>query len=51
VDSAFHENESKFAGGVLSVLLQVLSDGNSLLDQSIQILGDLWCTTSFLEDS
>ena len=36
VDSGFDKNKSKFTVFVLSVLFQMLSDGDSLLDQEIK---------------
>ena len=51
VDSALGQNESEFGISVLSTLLQVLSDANSLFDQMVQVFWDLWCETILLQDS
>ncbi len=40
VDLAFIKNQSKLRVLVLFVALQVLADGNRLLDKHIKILGD-----------
>ena len=40
VDLAFIKNQSKLGVLVLFVALQVLADGNRLLDKHIKILGD-----------
>jgi len=36
VDSGFDQNQSEFTVFVLSVLLQMLSDGDSLFDQEMK---------------
>jgi hypothetical protein len=41
VDAALNENEAVLAVPVLAVLLHVLAHGNRLLDEVVQILGDL----------
>lgn len=41
VDSGLDENESELGVGILSVLIEVLSDGNSLLDKVVKILRNL----------
>ena len=46
MNSTLDKNESELGVDILTVLLQVLSDGNSLLDQCEQVLGDLRGTTS-----
>ena len=51
MDSALDENESELAVLILSVSLQVLSNVDSLLDQVVEVLGDLGGETVFLEDS
>lgn len=51
VDSRFDQNQSELRVLVLSVLVQVLSDRDSLLDQEVQILWDLWSQTVGLQDS
>ena len=51
VDSALGQNESEFGILVLSALLQVLSDVNSLFDQMVQVFWDLWGEALLLQDS
>lgn len=51
VDSRLDQNKSELGVLVLSVSLQVLSDGDSLLDQAVQVLGELRGQTVRLEDS
>ncbi len=51
VDSAFDENESELAVLVLSVSLQVLSNVDSLLDQVVEIFGNLGGESVLLQDS
>ena len=51
MDSALGQNESEFGISVLSALLQVLSDANSLFDQMVQVFWDLWGETVLLQDS
>ena len=51
VDSGLDENESEFTVFVLSVLFQMLSDGDGFLDQEVKIFWDLWGHTLSLEDS
>ena len=51
VDSALGQNESEFGILVLSALLQVLSDVNSLLDQMVEVFWDLWGEALLLQDS
>jgi hypothetical protein len=51
VDSGFDKNKSKFTVFVLSVLFQMLSDGDSLLDQEVKIFWDLWSHTLSFQDS
>ena len=41
VDSGLNENESVFGVDVLSELLKVLSDAQSLLDHAVEVLRDL----------
>ena len=45
VDTRLDENETELGVLVLAVGLQVLADGDSLLDQVPQVLRDLWCKT------
>jgi hypothetical protein len=42
VDSALDKNKSKFGIFVLLALLKMLADGNSLLDQHVEILRNFW---------
>ncbi len=51
VDSALDENKSELAVLVLSVSLQVLSNVDSLLDQVVEVLGDLGGETVLLQNS
>jgi len=51
VDSALDKDESEFAVLVLLVALQVLADRHGLLDQHVQILGNLGGEASLLEDA
>lgn len=51
MDSRLDQNQSELRVLVLSVSLQVLSDGNSLLDQEVQVLWDLWGQTVRFQDS
>lgn len=51
VNSALNENETELGVLVLSVALQVLSDGDSLLDQHVEILRDGRSESGLLEDS
>lgn len=51
VDSGLDQNQSELGVLVLSVSLQVLSDRDSLLDQEVQVLWDLWGQTVRLQDS
>lgn len=51
VDSRLNQNQSELGVLVLSVSLQVLSDRDSLLDQEVQVLWDLWSQTVGLQDS
>lgn len=51
MDSRFDQNQSELGVLVLSVSLQVLSDRDSLLDQEVQILWDLWGQTVGLQDT
>jgi hypothetical protein len=45
VDSGFDKNESELSISILPVSFQMLSDRHGLLDQVIEIFGDLWCAT------
>lgn len=51
VDSRLNQNQSELGVLVLSVSFQVLSDRDSLLDQEVQVLWDLWSQTVGLQDS
>ena len=51
MDSALDENESELAVLILSVSLQVLPHVDCLLDQVVEILGDLGGETVLLQDS
>merc|ERR1719422_126215 len=51
MNTALHEDEAKLAVLVLAVLVQVLSDGDSLLDQEIQVLGKVRREAIGLQDA
>ena len=51
MDAGLDENESKLAILVLLVSIEVLPDGDGLLDEHIQILGDLGGEASLLEQA
>ena len=51
MDSALNKNESELSVLVLSVSLQVLSDVDGLLNQVVEVLGDLRGQTILLQDS
>jgi hypothetical protein len=51
VDSALDEDEAELAVLILSVSLQVLPNVHGLLDQVIEVLGDLRSETVLLQDS
>ena len=51
VDSGLDQNQSELGVLVLSVSLQVLSDRDSLSDQVVQVLWDLWSQTVRLQNS
>jgi hypothetical protein len=51
VDSALDEDEAEFAVLILSVSLQVLPNVHGLLDQVVEVLGDLRSETVLLQDS
>ena len=42
VDPGLNENEAELGVTVLAVLLKMLSDGDSLLDEHVEVLWDLW---------
>lgn len=45
VDLGLDQNQSIFGVLVLSVLFQVLSHGDGLLDQTVKVFWDFWCAT------
>jgi len=51
VDTRLDENQTELAVLVFSVALEVLSDGDSLLDEHVEVLWDLGCEAVALEDS
>lgn len=51
VDAALHEDEPELAVLVLAVELQVLAHGHRLLDEVVQVLGDLGRQTQTLHDA
>lgn len=51
MDTGLDQNKTELGIEVLAVDLEVLTDVNSLLDQEVQILGDLRGETIGLEDT
>ena len=51
VNSALNEDEAEFAVLILSVSLQVLPNVHCLLDQVVEVLGNLRSETVLLQDS
>ena len=51
VDSALDKDETELAVLVLAVLLEVLADGDGLLDEVVEVLGDAGSKTVDLEDA
>jgi len=51
VDARLNKNQTELGVLVLAVLLKVLAYGHGLLDEEVQILGDLRSKTVALEDS
>ena len=51
MDTRLDHNESELGGYVLSELLQMLSDLEGLLDEVVEVLGDLGGKTRLLQDS
>lgn len=51
VDTGLDENEAELGVLVLAVDRQVLADGDSLLDEHVEVLGDLGSEAGRLEDS
>merc|ERR1719443_2365884 len=51
VNSGLSANEAELGVLVLSELLKMLSDGDGLLDEHVQVLWHLWGNTSSLQDS
>lgn len=50
VDAGLDQNQTELAVRVLAVPLQVLADGDGLLDQVVQILGDVGLQANGLHD-
>ena len=42
MDTGLDENEAELAVPVLAVGLEVLADGNGLLDKHVEVLWDVW---------
>ena len=42
MDTALDENETELGVAVLAVALQMLADAHGLLDQMVEILGQVW---------
>ena len=51
MDTRLHQNQTVFGIDVLAAALQMLADGDGLLDQMVEILGDFWGHALRLEDS
>jgi len=51
VDTSLDENQTELGVLVLAVLLKVLADSDSLLDEVIEILRDAGCKTVETEDA
>jgi len=51
VDTGLDKNETELGVLILAVTLEVLADGNSLLDKHVKVLWDLWGEAVGLEDS
>ena len=51
MDSALNQNQTELSVLVLPVTLKMLPDGNSLLDQIVAVLGQLWSHTLSLQDT
>jgi hypothetical protein len=51
VDTGFNKNQTELGVLVLAVALQVLADGDSLLDELVQVFGDLRSETVGLQDT
>ncbi|MFV1196903.1 hypothetical protein QML22_29850, partial [Klebsiella pneumoniae] len=51
VDTGLDENEAELAVLVLAVGLEVLADGNGLLDEHVEVLWDIGAKAAGLEDS
>ena len=51
MDAALNKNESELGVLVLSELLEMLPDGDCLLDQVVQVLGNLGSQTVLFQDS
>jgi hypothetical protein len=51
VNTGLNANKAELSISVLAEFLQMLADGDSLLDQVIKVLGDLGSEASLLEDA
>lgn len=51
MNSGLDQDETEFAVDVLAVALQMLSDGHGLLDQVVQVLGDVGFEADRLHDA
>jgi len=51
VDTGLDQNEAELSIAILAVALEVLADGDGLLDQVVEILGDLGGETVGLQDT
>src|SRR5690554_4172568 len=51
MDTGLDQNEAELAIAILAVALQVLADGDGLLDQVVEVLGDLGGKAVGLQDT
>lgn len=51
MDTRLDQNQAELAVCVLAIALQVLSDGHRLLDQVVQVLGNVRLQTDRLHDA
>jgi len=51
VNTGLDENEAELGVLVLAVALEMLADGDSLLDKHVQVFWNLWCKTIAAENA
>lgn len=51
MNSGLDQNETEFAVNVLAIAFQMLADGHGLLDQVVQVLGDVGLEADRLHDA